>query len=251
MTNPNFIVEAPAESGSSRVHYFVSGENEWSDSPSWPPAGTAKEIFLSSAAREGSPERKGAVLFERPSAVSSRACVYDLAEAVETVGGVIVSAFRDFARSSGEYAADGVQDQRPLEQRQDVLVYTSDELAETVRVAGPGEGQSVDREQRRGHRLLRPTDRCRTQRIRRERGRGLHPHTLSRGTTAGSSPESRQSSSSKRIPWHTPFCRVTGSGCRSRAQLPEIHPQPELASRTGVRHRCRHRRRSADDSPRP
>ncbi|MEV6987293.1 CocE/NonD family hydrolase [Sphaerisporangium sp. NPDC051017] len=122
--------------GSSKVYYFMSGENQWTTTPAWPPAGATRELFLSS---EDSTEGGAALTFDRPVGSGSRTYTYDPSDPVQTVGGVTIEltgAGLSLARFDKSMANDGVHDQRRIEGRDDILLYTSPALEEAVRVAG-------------------------------------------------------------------------------------------------------------------
>jgi uncharacterized protein len=107
---------APAAKGSVRV--FVGGAGQWRDLAAWPPPGTRAQCWHLAAdmtlttpdAPEGPP---GEASFR-----------YDPADPTPSVGGAVMS------------PRAGTRDNRPVEQRPDVLVYTSAELAEPLEVIG-------------------------------------------------------------------------------------------------------------------
>lgn len=111
------------------VKYFVMGANVWKSSDTWPPAGTEpQEWYLHSQGRANSAAGDGVLSRERPSDESADAYVYDPAYPVPTVGG---------ATLLPPIMRPGPRDQRPIERRQDVLVYTSAPLDHAVEVVGP------------------------------------------------------------------------------------------------------------------
>jgi putative CocE/NonD family hydrolase len=99
------------------VKLFVMGENRWRDEDEWPLTRARATPYYLRAEGTLSPERPGE---ERPDAFT-----YDPADPVPTRGGNTL------------ILAMGVQDQRPLESRADVLVYTSAVLTEPLEVTGP------------------------------------------------------------------------------------------------------------------
>lgn len=123
-------------SGSSKVYYFMSGENQWTTSPAWPPAGATRELFLNSG--EDSAEGGAALTFDPPADSGSRTYTYDPSDPVQTVGGMTIelSGGLSLGRFDDSMAVDGVQDQRRIEGRDDLVLYTSSVLEEAVRVAG-------------------------------------------------------------------------------------------------------------------
>lgn len=102
------------------VRYFQMGENEWCEVSTWPPAGTVSHaLYLDEGGRlvQGAPKAGGADSY-----------AYDPADPTPTVGGALI-----LARGGN----CGPKDQRGrVETRPDVVVYTSDELEEGLRVAG-------------------------------------------------------------------------------------------------------------------
>jgi putative CocE/NonD family hydrolase len=111
------------------VKYFVMGANVWKTSDTWPPAGREpQEWYLHSQGRANSAAGDGVLSRERPSAESADSYVYDPAHPVPTIGG---------ATLLPSILRPGPRDQRSIEQRQDVLVYTSAPLDQPLEVVGP------------------------------------------------------------------------------------------------------------------
>ncbi len=112
------------------VRIFVMGENAWRDEPDWPlQRATAQRWFLHSAgdaARAG-----GALSAQAPEVEPLDSYVYDPTDPVPTLGGP-TSLPGAFMRTNS-----GPMDQRRVEQRDDVLVYTSAALERAVEVTGP------------------------------------------------------------------------------------------------------------------
>jgi uncharacterized protein len=132
--------EQPAP-GSSKVYYFMSGENQWTTTPAWPPAGGTRELFLNS---EDSTEGGAALTFDRPADSRSRTYTYDPADPVQTVGGATIELTGgglSLARFDDSMANDGVHDQRRIEGRDDILLYTSPVLETSTPVPCPNSAQ--------------------------------------------------------------------------------------------------------------
>jgi hypothetical protein len=113
----------PAEEPATPVRIFVMGENRWRDERDWP-LGRAREQrwFL----------RGGGVLSTTaPGAEAPDSYIYDPADPAPTLGGPTSLPARFLRTNSGPL------DQRPLEERADVLVYSSARLAEPLEVTGP------------------------------------------------------------------------------------------------------------------
>jgi putative CocE/NonD family hydrolase len=110
--------EPPAEAPAP-VRIQVGGTDEWRDLPDWPPAHGVQEWFLDAAG--GLAPHPGGV---RDGA--GRSFRYDPADPTPAVGG---------PRLAMQVA--GPRDNRRLEARPDVLVYTGDPLAEPLEIVGP------------------------------------------------------------------------------------------------------------------
>lgn len=111
------------------VQIFYMGANKWRSESDWPiPGTTFRELYLSSNGSANSIRGDGQLTFTKPAALKSDTYRYDPENPVPTTGG---------NNCCGTPTAAGPVDQRPLEQRQDVLVYTSDFLKESITVAGP------------------------------------------------------------------------------------------------------------------
>jgi hypothetical protein len=127
----NGIAEGP------RVDYFVMGENRWHVARRWPLPGTVYQPwYLASDGHANSvmgdgvlspvPPARGAA--EETTAASDQ-YVYDPANPVPSVGGHSCCAW-----TSGP---QGQFDQSAIEQRPDILVFTSDTLGQAMEVTGP------------------------------------------------------------------------------------------------------------------
>ncbi len=120
---PNGFDQTPA------VQYFVMGANSWKSSDTWPPAGArAERWYLHSQGEANSLAGNGVLAREQPASEPADTYVYDPARPVPTLGGATLlhPVFRA-----------GARDQRPVETRQDVLVYTSAPLSAPMEVTGP------------------------------------------------------------------------------------------------------------------
>lgn len=113
-----------------KVRYFALGENAWRTSPDWPPA-TARQLtlYLGSDGQANSASGNGRL---RTTAGGDGAdtdrYTYDPASPVPTKGG-------NFCCLGG--APEGPFDQRSVEARNDVLVYSTEPLDAPLDVAGP------------------------------------------------------------------------------------------------------------------
>jgi uncharacterized protein len=110
------------------VRLFVMGENRWRDAADWPLPGTEfTPWYLHGPAGDGS---RG-LSPQMPREEAPDEFVYDPREPAPTVGGPISLPALLFGNSSGPH------DQRRLEGRPDVLVYTSAPLPAPLEVIGP------------------------------------------------------------------------------------------------------------------
>lgn len=120
---PAASLPAPA-----RVRYFSMGENQWREAASWPPPHTKESFFLHSQGRANTRAGDGVLDRKSPTQEPADHYVYDPNDPVPTRGG------RSLAPIFG---SPGVLDQREVEMRDDVLVYSSEVLHEALRIAGP------------------------------------------------------------------------------------------------------------------
>jgi uncharacterized protein len=126
---------APYLSGPGPVAYFVGGSNTWAHAPAWPPAATVEEWVLSSDgdARTAGGDGRLTPAGDHGAIVSSDTFSADPHDPFPTHGGAIV------LMGAPAAAPEGIQDQRAVDGRSDLLVYTSAPLAEDVTIAGQPE----------------------------------------------------------------------------------------------------------------
>ena len=111
------------------VKVFVMGKNAWREGAEWPFAQTQyTPIYLSSGGKANTLNGNGRLTFERPAEQPPDSYTYDPDNPVPTCGGTTLLSMGGDA---------GACDQREVEQRKDVLVYTSEPLAEPLEVTGP------------------------------------------------------------------------------------------------------------------
>lgn len=114
-----------------KVQYFTMGVNEWRSADQWPPkAAATMTLYLDSDGKANSLFGEGR-LVRKKTAVDDSAdrFVYDPTVPVPTLGGGVCCI--------GNLVDGGSFDQRPVEARADVLVYTSEPLTEAINVTGP------------------------------------------------------------------------------------------------------------------
>jgi uncharacterized protein len=113
-----------------RVTYYTMGINKWNTSDTWPPKGAEPmTFFLSSGGRSNTLNGDGALVLRPPSVDKPDLFTYDPMDPVPTRGGYRVTS--DPAGLGGSF------DQRKIEERPDVLVYTSEPFKEGTEVTGP------------------------------------------------------------------------------------------------------------------
>lgn len=112
------------------VRLYVLGQDAWRDAASWPLPGTAFTRFHLRGAGAANTRAGDGVLSEAPPAADEPAdsFVYDPADPTPSVPGRLARPF-------------GSVDQGPIEDRPDVLVYSSEPLARDADVIGPVEAR--------------------------------------------------------------------------------------------------------------
>lgn len=112
-----------------RVQYYAMGAAEWRSAETWPPAGAeSMTLYLDGDGAANSLYGDGALVRSAPSSAAVDRFVYDPMNPVLSRGGGLCCL--------GSAVEPGVFDQRPVEARHDVLVYTSEPLAEPLDVTG-------------------------------------------------------------------------------------------------------------------
>jgi putative CocE/NonD family hydrolase len=112
-----------------RVRYYTMGANKWQQAESFPlPNTEVKNFFLSSAGKANSRNGDGALVVLPPAKDNPDAFTYDPMNPVGSYGGNVCC--------TGNAVQGGSFDQSQMELRNDILVYTSDALAEGVEITG-------------------------------------------------------------------------------------------------------------------
>ena len=112
------------------VKIFVMGRNEWREEDDWPLARTqSRKYFLHSDGRANSLRGSGGVSTIPPLQESPDHNVYDPANPVPTTGGPLCC--------DGWHLPPGPRDQRPVEAREDVLIYSTPAFAADTEITGP------------------------------------------------------------------------------------------------------------------
>ena len=123
-----------AEVDEAPVHIFVMGVNRWRDEPDWPLArARTTSLYLASEGAANGLSGGGALEWRMDRAktaeTASDSFTYDPRNPVPTRGGAVCCDPKIFPW--------GPIDQRPVEKRKDVLVYTSARLKQDLEVTGP------------------------------------------------------------------------------------------------------------------
>ena len=122
---PNGRIEKQA-----KVTYFTMGSNKWQTSDVWPPAGAQPMTFhLASGGRANSLNGDGQLAAAPPDTDTPDAFTYDPTNPVTSYGGNVCC--------TGNAITAGSFDQRKMESRHDVLVYTSEPFKDGLEVSGP------------------------------------------------------------------------------------------------------------------
>ncbi|MBZ5602207.1 MAG: CocE/NonD family hydrolase [Acidobacteriia bacterium] len=113
-----------------KVKYYTMGLNKWQSADTWPPAGAAPMTFyLSSAGKANTLYGDGALNTTAPSSDHPDSFVYDPMNPVPSYGGNVCC--------TGNAVNGGALDQRKMESRNDILVYTTEPLKEGIELSGP------------------------------------------------------------------------------------------------------------------
>jgi putative CocE/NonD family hydrolase len=109
---------------------FVTGPDQWRTYEAWPPPETVTTpIYLHSGGRANTLSGDGTLSFDDPApGAPPDRFTYDPSDPVPSLGGIW---------NLADGIAGGIYDQRPVETREDVLVYTSAPLTEPLTIIGP------------------------------------------------------------------------------------------------------------------
>ncbi len=113
-----------------RVTYYTMGLNKWQTAESWPPGGAAPMTFyLSSGGNANTMNGDGVLANAPPAADKPDGFNYDPMNPVTSYGGNVCC--------TGTAVTAGAFDQRTMETRPDILVYTSESFGQGTEVTGP------------------------------------------------------------------------------------------------------------------
>jgi hypothetical protein len=113
-----------------KVRYYTMGLNQWQTAGTWPPEGAQPMTFyLSSNGKANTLNGDGQLLPRAPRADRPDSFSYDPKNPVPSYGGNVCC--------TGNAVQGGSFDQRKMEARPDILVYTTEPLKEGMEVSGP------------------------------------------------------------------------------------------------------------------
>ena len=112
-----------------RVRYYTMGSNKWQQATSFPlPNTEIKNFYLASAGKANTRNGDGALSLTVPSKDAPDSFTYDPMNPVNSYGGNVCC--------TGNAVQGGSFDQAQMELRNDILVYTSEQLKEGVEISG-------------------------------------------------------------------------------------------------------------------
>ena len=112
------------------VRIFVMGDDVWRDEREWPLARAQEtKYYLHSGGKANSKHGDGVLGIQVPDGEPSDVFLYNPADPVPTTGGALCC--------NPYFAANGAYDQNDVEERADVLVYTTPPLERDLEVTGP------------------------------------------------------------------------------------------------------------------
>lgn len=125
----HWLKDQPLDARTPAVSVFFLSAGQWIDAPDWPPpGGEMRDLFLHSDGRASSLSGSGALTDSPPADEPPDIFVFDPGNPVPSLGGS--------SCCTAATAPIGVFDQREVEIRNDVLVYTTGPLAEDVDIVG-------------------------------------------------------------------------------------------------------------------
>lgn len=112
-----------------KVTYYTMGINQWQSSDVWPPKDAVMtSFFLDSQGKANTRNGDGKLVAKAPKTEAKDTFKYDPMNPVNSYGGNVCC--------TGNAVQGGAFDQSEMELREDILVYTSEPLAEGVEVSG-------------------------------------------------------------------------------------------------------------------
>ncbi len=115
-----------------KVKYYVMGANKWQSSDTWPPAGAHPwTLYLGSGGKANTLNGDGVLTASAPATDAPDNFTYDPMNPVTSYGGNVCCTGNAIPGNGGSL------DQRKMEERNDILVYSSEPLKEGMEVSGP------------------------------------------------------------------------------------------------------------------
>lgn len=112
-----------------RVQYYTMGSNQWQAAEQWPPKDTKmKTYYLNSSGNANTLNGDGSLSTKKTTTDNPDTLVYDPMNPVTSYGGNVCC--------TGNAVKGGAYDQQEMEERDDILVYTSDVLTDGMEVTG-------------------------------------------------------------------------------------------------------------------
>ena len=122
-TENDFLTETP------KVQYYTMGSNIWQSSSTWPPENVSMTpLYLDSKGNANSLYGDGVLSWNTPSNLNTDEFTYDPMNPVPSYGGNVCC--------TGGVIDGGAFDQRQMETRHDILIYTTPPLEAGVEVSG-------------------------------------------------------------------------------------------------------------------
>jgi len=113
-----------------KVRYFTMGINKWQTSDTWPPQGAQPVTFyLASGGHANTLNGDGALVSAPAAQDKPDSFIYDPINPVPSYGGNVCC--------TGNAVSGGAFDQREMEARNDILVYTTEPFKQGTEVSGP------------------------------------------------------------------------------------------------------------------
>ncbi|MDQ6633676.1 MAG: CocE/NonD family hydrolase [Gemmatimonadota bacterium] len=113
-----------------KVRYYTMGLNKWQSSDSWPPKGAQSlTYYLSSGGKANTLHGDGVLTTTPPAKDAPDSYAYDPMHPVMSIGGNVCC--------QANALSGGSLDQRTSEERNDILVYTTEPLTDGMEVSGP------------------------------------------------------------------------------------------------------------------
>lgn len=114
-----------------RIQYYTMGSNKWQTSEVWPPADAEMTaVYLDSEGEANTLNGDGKLTYKRPKKDNPDTFTYDPMNPVTSFGGNVCCTGNAIDGNGGSY------DQSKMEEREDILVYTSDVLEEGLEISG-------------------------------------------------------------------------------------------------------------------